>query len=166
MKDISGSFLFGITGHGSITGGADGTDGTFALAFTGGTGSGAAGTFTVESGALTAITITSPGAYSVAPTFSFAASAGLTGASASVTLASTAQVLAAANGRRNGFRFQNISAGDLWINDLAGDAAIDTAGSMKIAAGGFYQTPPLYDYQGAISIIGATNGQKYTASEY
>lgn len=77
----------GITGHGAITGGTGGTNGTFALAFTGGTGSGAAGTFTVAGGALTAINITNPGAYTVAPTFSFATSTGLTGASASVTSA-------------------------------------------------------------------------------
>lgn len=76
----------GITGHGSITPGSGGANGTFALAFTGGTGSGAAGTFTVAGGALTAITITNPGHYTVAPTFSFAASSGLTAAAASVTL--------------------------------------------------------------------------------
>lgn len=66
--------------------GSGGTDGTFALAFTGGTGTGAVGTFTVTGGALTAITITNPGAYTVAPTLSFAASSGLTSATATVSL--------------------------------------------------------------------------------
>lgn len=70
----------------AITPGAGGTNGTFALAFTGGTGSGAAGTFTVAGGALTAVTITNPGNYTVAPTLSFAASANLVGAAAPIEL--------------------------------------------------------------------------------
>lgn len=86
------SGLLGVTGNGSITGGSGGTvDGTYPLAFTGGTlatnGAPATGTFTVASGAVSAITLTSPGAYTAAPSFSFASCAGLTGASASVTTA-------------------------------------------------------------------------------
>lgn len=80
----------GIVGHGSITGGSGGANGTFALAFTGGTGTGAAGTFTVTGGSVTAINITAPGRYSVVPTLSFAASSGLTGASATATLGAAA----------------------------------------------------------------------------
>lgn len=76
----------GVSGHGTITGGSGGANGIFPLAFTGGTGSGAAGTFTVSNGALTAITISKSGRYTVAPTFSFAASAGLTGAASTATL--------------------------------------------------------------------------------
>ncbi|OHV85810.1 phage tail sheath subtilisin-like domain-containing protein [Ensifer sp. LCM 4579] len=85
----------GVIGHGAITGGNGGTDGTFALAFTGGAGSGAAGTFTVAGGALTAITITSPGEYTVAPSFDFSASAGLTGATATATLGPAANPVVA-----------------------------------------------------------------------
>ena len=86
------SGLLGVTGNGSITGGSGGTvDGVYPLAFTGGTlatgGAPATGTFTVASGAVSAITLTSPGAYTAAPSFSFAACAGLSGASASVTTA-------------------------------------------------------------------------------
>lgn len=86
------SGLLGVTGNGSITGGSGGTvDGVYPLGFTGGTlatnGAPATGTFTVASGAVSAITLTSPGAYTAAPTFSFTACAGLTGASASVTTA-------------------------------------------------------------------------------
>lgn len=80
----------GVVGHGTITGGSGGANGTFDLAFTGGTGSGAAGKFTVSSGAVTSIQITAAGRYTVAPTPSFAASAGLTGASASLTLGPSA----------------------------------------------------------------------------
>lgn len=67
-------------------GGNSGTDGTFALAFTGGTGSGGAGTFTVTAGAVTAVTITDPGVYTVAPTLDFSASTGLTGTDITVAL--------------------------------------------------------------------------------
>lgn len=66
--------------------GTGGEDGTFALAFTGGTGSGAAGTFTVTEGAVTAITITARGVYTAAPTLDFGASTGLTNAAGTVGL--------------------------------------------------------------------------------
>lgn len=79
-----------------ITPGANGTDGTFALAFTGGTGSGAAGTFTVAGGVLTSVTITNPGVYTVAPTLSFAASANLAGAAAPIALTPAANPVCAA----------------------------------------------------------------------
>ncbi|RUV00071.1 phage tail protein [Mesorhizobium sp. M6A.T.Cr.TU.017.01.1.1] len=92
---FTGERPLGVTGHGAITPGATGTNGTFPLAFIGGTGSGAAGTFTVAGGALTAIAITSAGRYTVAPTFSFAASANLAGAAASVTLGATANAVVA-----------------------------------------------------------------------
>ena len=78
--------------------GSGGANGAFDLAFVGGTGSGAAGTFTVEAGKLTSITITNPGAYTVAPTLSFAASTGLTGATATVTLVDVANPVCAALG--------------------------------------------------------------------
>jgi phage tail sheath protein FI len=85
----------GVSGHGAITPGNSGANGTFALAFTGGTGSGAEGTFTVSGGSLTAINITKSGRYTVAPSFSFAASAGLTGAAATATLAAVANPVVA-----------------------------------------------------------------------
>lgn len=81
----------GATGHGAITGGSGGTNGTFSLAFTSGNFLvNPTGTFTVSGGAVTAITITGPGLYigasPTAPTLSFAASSGLTSASASLTV--------------------------------------------------------------------------------
>ncbi len=66
--------------------GSGGANGTFALAFTGGTGTGAVGTFTVTAGAITSVAISNPGVYTVAPTLSFAASAGLTGSNVTVAL--------------------------------------------------------------------------------
>jgi hypothetical protein len=69
-------------------GGSGGTNGTFALTFSGGGGTGAAGTFLVIAGALESIAITNPGTgYTTAPTLSFAASMGLTGATATAVLA-------------------------------------------------------------------------------
>lgn len=76
-------------GLGEVTltdGGSGGANGTFDLAFTGGTGSGGAGTFTVVGGEVTAVTITNPGVYSVAPTLDFSASADLTGTNITVAL--------------------------------------------------------------------------------
>lgn len=86
-------------GLGDITltdGGSGGTDGTFALAFTGGTGSGGAGTFTVTSGAVTSVTITDPGVYTVAPTLDFSASTDLTGEDITVALEDLANGVCAA----------------------------------------------------------------------
>lgn len=62
------------------------TDGTYALAFSGGTGSGGVGTFTVTNGRIASTHITTPGTYSVAPTVSFAAATGGSGAAGTAVL--------------------------------------------------------------------------------
>lgn len=79
----------GIAGVTSIVGGSGGTNGTFALAFSGGTQVIApVGVFTVSGGALVSVVITHKGYYSAGtPTLSFAASSGLTGASATAQMA-------------------------------------------------------------------------------
>ncbi len=82
--------------------------------------------------------------------------------SGSITLGGTAQQLAAANTARTGLPIQNISAGDLWINDIGGTAAIDGVGSYKVAAGTTFNVRT----NRAVSVIGATTGQKWTATEY
>lgn len=92
--------------------GSGGTNGTFALAFTGGNMAvNPTGTFTVAGNVLTAINITSPGLYVGAaitvPALSFAASAGLTGATAA---ALTADFL--------------VGAGEYYWTDHATDAAL------------------------------------------
>lgn len=85
--DTSDALSSGVVGTTSLVGGSGGTNGTFALGFSGGGGSGAAGVFTVAGGALTSIVITAPGVnYTSAPTLSFAASSGLTGASATAQI--------------------------------------------------------------------------------
>lgn len=75
---------------GAITAGSGGTNGTFALGWSGGNFThNPTGTFTVAGGAVTAVTITGPGLYIGAsptvPTPTFTASAGLTGAAVALT---------------------------------------------------------------------------------
>lgn len=81
--------------------------------------------------------------------------------SGSIAVAATAQQLAAANAARKGLRAQNISAGDLWINETGGTAAVDGAGSFKVAAGASFEVAT----NQAVSIVGATLGQKFSATE-
>ena len=84
-----------------------------------------------------------------------------TNRSGAITTGGTAQVLAAANSSRLSLVGQNISSGDLWINEIGGTAAVDTAGSYKVGAGVSFAIGT----NRAISIIGATTGQKFTATE-
>ncbi|WP_287384973.1 hypothetical protein, partial [Mesorhizobium sp.] len=72
-----------------------------------------------EPGALTQILITAPGSYTVAPAFSFAASAGLAGAAAAVVLGKNADV--------GEYFWTEVSAGVLGLyNVTAGPVATDT----------------------------------------
>lgn len=84
--------------------------------------------------------------------------------SGTITLGGTAQTAMAANTARKGFWIQNQSTGDLWINSLA--TAVADSPSMKIAAGALYENPPSGVPVGAVSIIGATTGQKFAAREW
>lgn len=79
-----------------------------------------------------------------------------------ITLGGTAQPLAAANTARRGLTGQNISTADLWINEVGGTAAVDTAGSYRVTAGDTFEV----NTSDAVSIIGATTGQKFTATEW
>lgn len=81
--------------------------------------------------------------------------------SGSITLGGTAQALAAANVARRGLLIQNVSAGDLWVSPF-GNAAVGAAGSFKIVAGGLWNVV----HANALTIIGATTGQLFTAIEY
>jgi phage tail sheath protein FI len=88
-----------LQGLGNVTvsnAGTGGTDGTFDLAFSGGTGSGGEGTFTVTSGSITSVEITTPGEYTVVPTLDFSASSGLTDAAGTVDLQQLANAVVAA----------------------------------------------------------------------
>lgn len=84
---------------GAVTAGSGGTNGTFALAFTGGNfATNPTGTFVVAGGVLTTVTLATPGRYlgssPSAPTISFAASSGLSGAACPL---STALITTTAN---------------------------------------------------------------------
>lgn len=84
----------GVAGTASLVAGSGGTNGTFALAFSGGTQVIAPkGYFVVAGGVVTQVVITYAGHYSAGtPTLSFAASAGLTGASATTVMGANTQV--------------------------------------------------------------------------
>ena len=92
-------------------------------------------------------------------------SASMTDRSGTITLGGTAQSLMAANPSRKGYLIQNNSAGTLWFNEL-GATAVQAAPSISIAAGALYQSPSPGASALAISIIGATTGQAFTAREW
>lgn len=84
----------------------------------------------------------------------------------STTIASggAAQEAMAANTSRKAFFLQNISSGDLWFSFVE-TAAVDSAGSVKLAPGASaFSSGGLVSTQ-AMSIIGATTGQKFTLWE-
>lgn len=85
--------------------------------------------------------------------------------SGTITTGGAAQVLAAANTARKSFTVQNNSAGDLWINEIGGTAVLSQP-SLKIASGSMYEAPTNGVSDAAISIIGATTGQTFSAREF
>lgn len=143
--------------RGAITPGSGGTNGTFGIATTGGTGAGLTGTFTVTGGALTSVDIVNPGVYTVPPTLSFAASAGLTGAAAPLTLAPAAnpvcsalpsvlnRLLAhavvegpgtteiAAKNWREGINSDRLIPIDMWVKVLEGASIVSRPGAPRFA---------------------------------
>lgn len=142
-------------GAGTITtAGTGGTNGTFALAFTGGNfATNPVGTFTVAGGVVTAINITGAGLYIgggiTKPTLSFAASAGLTGAAGTfntVFLKTAGQYYLTdhATDARQISLFQNqsnaaveIDASVDWLNFSSLDAVLAAATSEADRAQGY-----------------------------
>jgi hypothetical protein len=86
--------------------------------------------------------------------------------SGTITLGGTAQVLMPVSPSRHGCKVQNISAGDLWINDL-GTAALAQP-SFKVPSGAQYtcDTTNGVTMGSALSIIGATTAQAFAAREW
>lgn len=84
--------------------------------------------------------------------------------SGTVTLGGTAQQIAASNASRRGFIIQNNSSGDLWFSTLA--TAVVSQPSMKVASGQAFSVTAPDVPTGAISIIGATTSQSFTAREW
>lgn len=81
--------------------------------------------------------------------------------SGTIAAAGVAQSMAAANPNRRTLTGQNISANDLWINEMGGLAAIATPGSYRVAT---FETFAIATNR-AVSIIGGTLGQGWTATE-
>jgi len=86
--------------------------------------------------------------------------------SGTITLGGTAQSLAAANPTRRGCVVQNLSTGDLWINDQGTAAASQP--SIKVPAGGQYVCGSGGGFAPgqALSIFGATTAQAYSGREW
>lgn len=85
--------------------------------------------------------------------------------SGAIAAGGVAQQLMAANAARVGYSIQNQSAGPLYVNELD-VAAVQSQPSLKIDAGEYFENPPGGCATGAISIIGATLGQAFTAREW
>lgn len=85
--------------------------------------------------------------------------------SSTITTGGTAQQLMASNTSRMGWSLRNNSIGSLWFNEL-GSTAIIGQPSFELKAGEYYESPPNGSGESAISIIGATTGQSFTAREW
>lgn len=84
--------------------------------------------------------------------------------SGSITTGGTAQVLMAANASRRAWSIQNTSTVDLWVNEI-GATAVLAPPSIWLQPGAYYESQASYCSPSAISIIGATTGQTFTARE-
>jgi hypothetical protein len=83
--------------------------------------------------------------------------------SGAIAAGGTAQTAMTANGGRIGFIFQNLSTGDLWV-DFTGTAVQDKP-SIRVGAGDTLQASNQQCPVTAMSVIGATLGQKFTLWE-
>jgi hypothetical protein len=84
--------------------------------------------------------------------------------SGTITLGGTAQTISTANPGRTGYLIRNNSAVSLWVSDLT--TAVQSQPSLEIKAGELWETPLNYKPIGAISIIGSTTSQAFTAREW
>lgn len=78
---------------------------------------------------------------------------------ATVSEGGKAQLLVGPDGSRRGLWLQNNSAGDLRLVEGGADAATDSG--IRIAANGYYETPPSRRGIGSWSVWGATKDQKF-----
>ncbi len=92
------------------------------------------------------------------------AGATLVDRSGTIATGGTQQTLMAANSSRRGAAIQNNSTGDLWINSLAN--AVIGQPSIKIAPGLLWEYSAVGVPLTAISIIGATTSQAFSAREW
>jgi hypothetical protein len=85
--------------------------------------------------------------------------------SGTITTGGTSQLLMAANPTRRGYSIQNLSTGDLGFNGLGVQATLNQP-SIRLAPGALYETPAGGGGTDAVSIIGATAGQAFSAREW
>lgn len=83
--------------------------------------------------------------------------------SGTIAAGGTAQQLVAASTMRAGLWVQNISAGDLWVNENGAAAASQP--SLRIPPGAVYEWPVYGVPVTAVSIFGATTAQAFSARE-
>lgn len=87
--------------------------------------------------------------------------------SSTIATGGTAQALMAADQARKGYCVQNLSGGNLFINDVGGTAvSTGTGSSFTLVAGAIYESPPNQLPVYAISILGATTSQAFAAREW
>lgn len=84
--------------------------------------------------------------------------------SGTLAAAGIAQQVAGANPARRGFFIQNVSAADLWLSSVG--AAVSDQPALRVAAGQLYECPVHGVPVTAISIIGGTAGQAFSAREW
>jgi hypothetical protein len=95
------------------------------------------------------------------------ASTALTDGSTTITAGGTAQTAFAAAAVVNGYEIINPDASsDLWISDTTTAAANGTGSIRIVANGGGYTSPAGMKPSAAVSIVGATTGQKFTARRW
>lgn len=87
--------------------------------------------------------------------------------SSTIAAGGTAQTLCAADPKRFGYRVQNLSSGNLYINDVGGTAVTTgTGSSFTLIPGAMYESPTSMRPINAVSIIGATTSQAFSAAEW
>lgn len=78
------------------------------------------------------------------------------------TAGTTSTQIAPANVNRRGLEVQNVSAANLGINEFGGAAAIGTAGTYTIPAGGTFRART----NRQINVIASAAGSAYTGTEF
>ena len=84
--------------------------------------------------------------------------------SGTIAAANTTQQIAPANPARSGFLIQNLSTGDLWL--ATSGAATAGQPALRIGAGQLLEFPASGVPAGAVSVLGATAGQSFSAREW
>lgn len=87
-----------------------------------------------------------------------------TNRSGTITTGGTAQSLAIANLVRRGWWLRNNSVASLWVSDVT--TAVASQPSLEIKVGEMYESAFGGCSSNALSIIGATTGQSFTAREW